>query len=242
MKNKFGVILIKPQLGENIGASARILKNFELKDLLITSPRDGWPNVKAKATSVEAYDILKRTKVLNSTTAAIDKFDIIFSFTGRKRDVNKKHISMAEFLKLIKKIKNKKIGLMFGPEASGLSNYDLSFSNYLVQIPSSSNFKSLNLSHSVSIVCYEIFKLKKLKPFNQLSFTKKIGKKGKLTSVLKLLHFYLEKKNFFKPQEKKNSMITNINNLFYRMEANDKELRILASLIGSLAKNKKKHN
>ena len=131
---------------------------------------------------------------------------------------------------------------MFGPEASGLSNYDLSFSNYLVQIPSSSNFKSLNLSHSVSIVCYEIFKLKKLKPLNQLSFTKKIGKKGKLTSVLKLLHFYLEKKNFFKPQEKKNSMITNINNLFYRMEANDKELRILASLIGSLAKNKKKHN
>ena len=149
---------------------------------------------------------------------------------------------VSEIIKLIKKIKNKKIGLMFGPEASGLSNYDLSFSNYLVQIPSSSKFKSLNLSHSVSIVCYEIFKLKKLKPLNQPSFTKKIGKKGKLTSVLKLLHFYLEKKNFFKPPEKKNSMITNINNLFYRMEANDKELRILASLIGSLAKNKKKHN
>ena len=73
-------------------------------------------------------------------------------------------------------------------------------------------------------------------------FKKELGKKGKMTSVLNLLKFHLNKKNFFKPQEKRSSMITNINNLFYRMEPNDKELRILASIIGSLSKNKKKHN
>ena len=131
---------------------------------------------------------------------------------------------------------------MFGPEASGLSNFDLSFSDYVVQIPSSPKFRSFNLSHSVFLVCYEIFKLNNYKILKQTNFVKKIGTKGKLTKILKLLTLNLDQKNFFKPIEKKKSMITNINNLFYRMEPNNKELRILASLIGSLSKNKKKHN
>ena len=131
---------------------------------------------------------------------------------------------------------------MFGPEASGLSNLDLSYANYVVQIPSSPNFKSLNLSHSVSLVCYEIFKLNNFKLFKQSVFNKEIGQKGKLSSILKLLINNLDERNFFKPAEKRSSMIKNINNLFYRMEPNDKELRILGSLIGSLSKNKKKHN
>ena len=149
---------------------------------------------------------------------------------------------MINFLKILKNVKSKKIGFMFGPEASGLTNYDLSFSNYIVQIPSSPKFKSLNLSHSVSLVCYEIFKMNNYRLLNQSSFRKEIGKKGKLTQILDLLKSNLDKKNFFKPLEKRNSMITNINNLFYRMEPNNKELRILASLIGSLGKNKKKLN
>ena len=236
MKNNFGFILIKPQLGENIGASARALKNFGFKNLSITNPRDGWPNIKAKATSVDAFDIIKRTKVLNSTEQAIKKFDLIFSFSARRRDINKKHLSFIEFLKTLKKINKKKIGLMFGSEASGLSNIDLSFSNYVVQIPSSPKLKSINLSHSVSLVCYEIFKLNNYKMFNQTTFKKNLGKKGKLSETIKLLLQKLEKRNFFKPQEKRKSMITNINNLFYRMEPNDKEIRILSSLIGSLSK------
>ena len=242
MKNKFGFILVKPQLGENIGATARSLKNFGFKNLILTNPRDGWPNIKAKATSVDAFDILKKTKVLSSTKFAVKNFDIIFSFSARKRDINKKHINMINFLKILKNVKSKKIGFMFGPEASGLTNYDLSFSNYIVQIPSSPKFKSLNLSHSVSLVCYEIFKMNNYRLLNQSSFRKEIGKKGKLTQILDLLKSNLDKKNFFKPLEKRNSMITNINNLFYRMEPNNKELRILASLIASLSKNKKKLN
>ena len=242
MNNKYGFILIKPQLGENIGSSARAMKNFGFKNLLITNPRDGWPNVKARATSVGAFDILNKTKVFKSTDSIIKKFDIIFSFSARKRDINKKHIGITTFLEKIKKIKSKKIGLMFGTEASGLSNFDLSYSDYIVQIPSSPKFKSLNLSHSLSLICYEIFKLNNYKILKQSQFSKKIGKKGKMVEILMLLKKNLEKKNFFNPIEKKNSMLTNINNLFYRFEPNDKELRILGSLIGSLSKNKKKHN
>ena len=103
---------------------------------------------------------------------------------------------------------------MFGPEASGLSNLDLSFSNYVVQIPSSPKFKSMNLSHSITLVCYEIFKLNNFKLFKQSVFNKGIGQKGKLSSILKLLHSKLDKKNFFNPPEKRSSMIKNINNLF----------------------------
>ena len=131
---------------------------------------------------------------------------------------------------------------MFGSEASGLTNEDLSLSNYVLKIPTSEKFKSMNLSHSITLVCYEIFKLNNYKLIKESSFNKGIGKKGKLSSILKLLKNNLEKKNFFKPAEKRSSMIKNINNLFYRMEPNDKELRILGSLIGSLSKNKKKHN
>jgi len=242
MKNKYGFILIKPQLGENIGSSARALKNFGFNNLIITNPKHGWPNLKAKATSVGAFDVLNKTKVFDETDLAIKNFDIIFSFSARKRDINKKHISMNKFLNIIKKIEKKKIGLMFGPEASGLSNLDLSYANYVVQIPSSPKFKSMNLSHSLSLVCYEIFKLNNFKLTKQVFFSKNIGQKGKLSKIIKLLIAKLEKKNFFKPPEKRSSMIKNINNLFYRLEPDDKELRILGSLIGSLSKNKKKHN
>ena len=212
MKNNYGFVLIQPQLGENIGASARSLKNFGFSNLIITNPKCGWPNIKAKATSVGAFDILSKTKVFKSTETAINNFDLIFSFSARKRDINKKHIGMYDFLKIIKKQKNKKIGLMFGPEASGLSNLDLSYANYVVQIPSSPKFKSMNLSHSITLVCYELFKLNNFRFIKKSVFNKGIGQKGKLSSILKLLLTNLEKKNFFKPSEKRSSMIKNINN------------------------------
>ena len=103
MKNKYGFILIKPQLGENIGASARSLKNFGFKNLIITNPKKIGQIIKAKATSVGAYDILNKTKVFNSTISAIKNFDIIFSFSARKRDINKKHIGIKSFLNITKK-------------------------------------------------------------------------------------------------------------------------------------------
>ena len=125
---------------------------------------------------------------------------------------------------------------MFGPEASGLSNYDLSYSNYILQIPTNEKFKSLNLSHSVTIICYEIFKFLNQKIFNYKTKNFKISSKSKMLSSVRHLVNLLEKKNFFLPKEKKDSMILNINNLIYRLEPNDKELRILSSIISSLSK------
>ena len=125
---------------------------------------------------------------------------------------------------------------MFGPEASGLSNKDLSFSNYILQIPTSPKFKSLNLSHSLTVICYEIFKSLNDKKTKNNEVNLKVSSKSKISYLLAHLISLLEKKDFFIPKEKRHSMILNINNLIYRLEPNDKELRILASIISTLSK------
>ena len=236
MKNKFGFILVKPQLGENIGACARSMKNFGFSNLNIVSPKFAFPNHKTRVTAVGAFNVINKAKVFNTTLDAVDNFDIVISLSARRRDINKKHITMKDFLNILKKKRNTKIGLMFGPEASGLSNADLSFSNYILQIPTSKKFKSLNLSHSVTLICYEIFKSINKNTFNKIGKKIKISSKSNVSLLVNHLIKLLEKKYFFLPSEKKQSMLLNINNLIYRLEPNDKELRILASIISTLSK------
>ena len=238
MQNKFGFILVNPQLGENIGACARALKNFGFSNLNIISPRDGWPNTKARMTSVGAYNIIKSAKIYNNVTDAIKKFDLVFATTARKRDINKKHISIINFIKLLSKHKKLNIGIMFGPEASGLSNYDLSLSNFIIKIPTSSKLTSLNLSHAVIVVCYEIYRSLNFTKFKKEKMLTKLASKSSIKNLIKFLEKILDNKKFFKPPEKKNSMILNINNIFGRLELSDKEIRILFSIFSSLSKKK----
>ena len=153
------------------------------------------------------------------------------------KDINKRHISIKVVLNILKRKNNTKFGLMFGPEASGLSNKDLSLSNFILTIPTTQKFKSINLSHSVTIICYEIFKALNPIKFSKKGRSLKISSKSKQSSFVKYLISLLEQKDFFLPEEKKQSMILSINNLVYRLEPNDKELRILASIVSSLSKN-----
>ena len=242
MKNKFGFILVKPQLGENIGAAARSMKNFGFSRLNLVSPKFSFPNHKTKVTSVGAFDLINSAKVYDEINNAISEFDIIISLSARKRDINKKHITLDDLPIILRKRKNLRFGFLFGPENSGLSNRDISLSNFILQIPTSKKFKSLNLSHSVTIICYELFKLLNKNLLEKEGRTLKISSKSKISSFVRHLVNLLETKNFFIPKEKKRSMILNVNNLIHRLEPNDKELRILASIIGSLSKNFKKHN
>ena len=237
MKNKFGFILVKTQLGENIGACARSMKNFGFSKLHIVSPKINFPNHKTKATSVGAFDIINKAKVFDDVESAIKTFNLVIALSARRRDINKRHISLNSFQNILKKGKNLNIGLMFGPEASGLSNKDLSYSNYILQIPTSGKFRSLNLSHSLTIICYEIFKLMNENKLKKDNYSLKISSKSKVSAIVRHLVFLLENKGFFSPLEKKHSMLLNINNLIYKLEPNDKELRILASIISSLSKN-----
>ena len=236
MKNKFGFVLVKPQLGENIGACARSMKNFGFRKLHLVSPKFSFPNHKTKVTSVGAFDLIESTKVFNKTEEALRGFDIVISLSARKRDINKKHITISDLFYILKKRKNLNFAFMFGPENSGLSNKDISFSNFILQIPTSKKFKSINLSHSVTIICYEIFKFLNSSLLKKKGKNLKISSKSKISFLIKHLIDLLESKDFFIPKEKKHSMILNINNLIYRLEPNDKELRILASIFSTLGR------
>ena len=234
MINKIGFILIKPQLPENIGFSARGLKNFGFKNLDLVSPKETWPNKKAITTSVGAKDIFRTTKVYSNIKDAINKYDIVYASSARRRDINKRHLSFNKFIESVKKNKKKKIGIMFGPEASGLSNDDISYSNYIFKIPVNKNFESINLSHSIVIVCYEIFKSLRPNYFKREKKLSDIISKKDLNTFTNFVEDRLEKKGFFSPNEKKKTMLVNLRNIFGRMELSNKELRILSSVFSKL--------
>ena len=232
--NNISFILHKPQLSENIGLCARGMKNFGFKNLSLIEPKPIFPNDKIKATSVGANDILKKARIFQSIKDATKNYDIIYSSSARKRDINKKHLSFEKFIESIKKNKNKKIGILFGPEASGLSNKDISYSNYIFKIPVSKKFESLNLSHSLIIVCFELFKIIKPSFFNKQKKLNDIASKKKFNIFFDFLQTSLERKGFFVPTEKKKAMLINLRNIFGRIELSNKELRILSSVFSKL--------
>ena len=226
-------ILHKPQLSENIGACARALKNFNFNKLIIVNPKPLYPNDKIIANSVGAKEIIRNSKVYETLEPAIKKFDYLIATTSRFRNKNVKHIKLDELNKINFK---KKIAFLFGPEASGLSNDEISYVNCTMQIPTNPDFKSLNLSHSLLIVAQKVFSLIHFKKI-KYSKSKKITNASKkdILAMTNLCIMLLEDKNFFKPLEKKHIMLQNLRSIFYRMELSEKETRILSSVFASLA-------
>ena len=230
---KIYFILVRPQMGENIGSVARAIKNFNIKYLRIVNPRCNWPSQKALATSVGAKDILKSAKIYNSIEKAIGDLDIIFASTSRIRKVNKKIISILDFKKKVEK--KRKIGILFGPEASGLSNDEISYANYLVKIPTNKKFSSLNLSHSAIIFCFELFQyFSSKKAIYKSGYKSSVAKKSEVNKFLSFIINKLDKKGFLQPDHKRKSMIRNINNIFHRLNLSEQEIRILLGIFSTL--------
>ena len=233
-KNNISFILNKPQLSENIGACARAIKNFNFKKLVLVSPKPVLPNDKIFATSVGAKDVIIKSKKYNNLEKAISKIDIVIATSARFRNKNIKHIHLGDLKDINFK---KKIGFLFGSEASGLSNDEISYANYTMQIPTNPDFKSLNLSHSLIIIAQYVSSLIKLKniPFKKSKKVKSASKK-EIQSMLSLCVKNLDEVNFFRPKEKKPKMLENLRNIFYKMELSDKEIRILSGVFASLGK------
>ncbi len=233
-KNNISFILHKPQLSENIGACARAIKNFSFKNLILIDPKPIFPNDKIFATSVGAKNIINQSKVYENIEKAIKDSDIVIATSARFRNKNIKHISLDDLKKIDFK---KKVGFLFGSEASGLSNEEVSYANYTLQIPTNSEFKSLNLSHSLIIIAQAISSIikKRTKSFQKSKKVKAASKK-EIQSMINLCLNNLEDINFFKPKEKKPIMLQNLRNIFYKMELSGKETRILSSVFASLGK------
>ena len=229
-------ILFKPQLAENIGACARALKNFNFKKLKIVSPKIHFPNEKVFATSVGAKDIINSCKIYNNYEDAIKNMNCVIATSSRIRKKNYKYLSINELKKINFK---KKIAIIFGPEASGLTNNEISYANYVIKLPTNNNFQSLNLSHCVILICHELFKIlnKKNEKLNQRYKNISINKKD-LNKFVNFIVNSLDQVGFLQPDHKRKSMIENIRIIFHKMNLSDKEARILLGIFASL-KNKK---
>ena len=233
-KNNISFILCRPQLSENIGACARAIKNFNFKKLVIIKPKPIFPNDKILATSVGAKNIINQSKKYDTLEKALGKINIVIATSARFRNKNVKHINLEDLKKINFK---KKIGFLFGPEASGLSNEEISYANYTLQIPSNPDFKSLNLSHTLIIIAQYVASIINLRsvPFKKSKKIKSASKKD-IQSMLRLCIKNLDEINFFRPKEKRPKMLENLRNIFYKMELSDKETRILSGVFASLGK------
>ena len=220
------ILLVRPQLSENIGMTARAMDNFGLSKLSIVNPRDGWPSNKAKDTSKHGIKIITNAKIFKSLEEALKDYNLVIATSNRKRFLTKKTYNDFNILK--KNIyEHKKVVILFGPENSGLSNQDLRLANFIFTIPTANSNKSLNLSHAVTVLSHEIFN-------SNLSIdnSKNIMKsdrvtKLELTNYLDFLIKELNNKDFFNPIEKKESMIDNIYSIYNKIDLTKKELRMI---------------
>ena len=225
-KIKPTIILVRPQLYENIGLAARAMANFGLSKLSIVSPRDGWPSKKAESSAKHADKIINRAKVYDHLEDAVSNFDLVIATSNRKRFLTKK--TYDSFNTLQKKIRNfKNTAILFGPENSGLSNQDIRLANFLFTIPTYNINKSLNLSHAVSVMSYEIFQENNLSLKNITTLNIDKVSKLELSNFIKFLVKDLDSRGFFRPVEKKESMINNIYSIYNKIGLSKKELRML---------------
>ena len=232
--NNISFILHKPQLSENIGACARGMKNFNFKKLIVVDPKPIFPNDKILATSVGAKNIINTAKSYDNLENSLKNIDTVIATSARFRNKNIKHIQLEDLKKINYK---KKVAFLFGSEASGLSNNEISYANYTLQIPTNPDFKSLNLSHSLIIIAQYVSSIlySKVSSFNKSNKVKSASKK-EIVAMANLCIQNLEEINFFKSKEKKPIMLENLRNIFYRMELSTKETRILSGVFASLGK------
>jgi tRNA/rRNA methyltransferase len=242
------IILISPQMGENIGATARAMKNFGLSELRIVSPRDGWPNSKADSMSVGAIDIIQNAKIYDNLKDAIEDIEFLYATTGVARAMNKNYV-MAHKIGIGYPIEQK-VGIMFGRENCGLNNEEIAHANMILSIATNPEFCSLNIAHAVAVVAHAIWNhLSNNNQIDAVTFSKIshfkttpsqiLATRGELEYFFEHLFGELDRRNFFKIPEKYPGMTQNIRNIFARVDNLSKnELQTLRGIITSLSNNR----
>ncbi len=230
-------------MGENIGAAARVMLNFGLRNLRIVSPRDDWPNPKAVEMAVGAVGVLDNALIFDSLEEVVADINYIYATTARPRDMVKPVVNLPDFPAELadKGGQDVKSGIMFGAEKSGLSNEEVVFADKILTIPVGDEYPSLNLAQAVGVVCYEISRFSCHSAVSKAS--EQDGGTGRTThpsSKEELVHLFnhleeeLDNKGFFKVIEKRQKMTDNIRNIFSRAELTEQEIRTLRGIIRSL--------
>jgi tRNA/rRNA methyltransferase len=228
LKKKIQFILNKPQLSENIGMSIRSIGCFGFKDINLVNPRNPWPNEKGLSSSKHFSTLAKSVKTFSSIPEAIKKSDLIIATTVRQRDFNIPQIKIKD----IKKINAKNISILFGQENNGLNNQEISYSNYILTLPTL-NKSSLNLSHTISVVAYELSQLETLK-FDQNKSVQL--KSDQIENFLNFLMKTLKNKAFTTVPSKRQNLEISIRNFLKTSKIDEKSLKTAYGILKFITK------
>jgi tRNA/rRNA methyltransferase len=236
------VILVEPQLGENIGMAARAMGNFALARLRIVNPRDGWPNVAAQRAAAGADHILDGVELFDTVEQAVADCALLFATTARAHDQAKPvvgpDVAAAEMAGQIKA--GGTVGILFGRERWGLTNEEVGLSNRIITFPVNPGFASLNLAQAVLLIGYEWFKLSTA---GELPFA--MPERSEAASQHQIQAFFdnlvreLDKVEFLRPAEKRDTMLVNLRNIFTRMEPTRQDMHTLHGVVMAIAEGRK---
>lgn len=233
------IVLVEPQLGENIGACARAMLNCGLTEMRLVRPRDGWPNDKAWASASGADAVLDNARLFASTFDAVADLEVVYATTVRTRGMIQEFVTprlAAEQLR-VHYAAGHKTGVLFGPERSGLVNDDLTLAEKLISVPLNPSFASLNLAQAVLLIGYEWFQTGEIPPERQFHTGQtRPATKAELVNFFEHLEGELDRTGFFTTPEKRPSMVRTLRNMLERAQMTEQEVRtfhgVLAALTG----------
>jgi len=236
------IVLVGPQMGENIGAAARAMANFGLSRLRLVVPVQGWPNDKAQMMAAGADHVLAGVQVYASAAEAVADCNYVLATTARSHDQAKPVVGPDAAARLIGPhvAGGETVAILFGRERNGLENHEVALADAIVTLPVNPAFASLNLAQAVVIVAYEWFKLAR---HGELPFAAPAksppAPKQQLQAFFDLLERELERVEFFRPAEKRETMTINLRNIFNRMNATQQDIRTLHGVINALVTGRK---
>src|SRR5499426_444071 len=236
------IILVEPQLGENIGASARVMANFGLARLRLVNPRDGWPNIHARRAASGADRILEAAALFDTLEAAIADCTLVLATTARAHDQAKPVIAPDAAASLLAPhvAAGERVAVLFGRERYGLENHEVALADRIVTFPVNPAFASLNLAQAVAVIAYEWFKLASggALPF-AMPQKSEAAERAQLAAFLTMLERELDAVEFLRPPEKRETMLINLRNIFHRMEPTRQDIQTLHGAIMAIAQGRK---
>src|ERR1700729_3760677 len=236
------VVLVEPQRGENIGMAARAMGNFALSRLRIVNPRDGWPNVHARRAASGADHILDDVALFDTVEQAVADCSLLFATTARAHDQAKPVVAPEAAAREIatQVAGGGQVGILFGRERYGLQNEEVALADRIITFPVNPGFGSLNLAQAVLLVGYEWFKLA-----TQGALPFAMPERSERASQHQMQAFFdnlvreLDKVEFLRPAEKRETMLVNLRNIFTRMDPTKQDMHTLHGVVMAIAEGRK---
>jgi len=235
------IILVRPQLGENIGMAARAMLNCGLSSLRLVKPRDGWPNPKAERAASGADVVLEKAKVFDSVAEAVADLERVVATSARNRELSQRILTARRAASQIRAWigQGEKVGILFGPERTGLLNDDMVHADTALSIPLNPQFSSLNVAQAVLLVTYEWAAGADGPPDERMSdHSTRPATKDELQNLFAHLERALDESGFLRNKAMRPAMVNNLRALLQRSAMTEQEVRSFHGVIKYLAKHK----